>query len=57
MIEIWAFSVVATLEPYAEYGDSAESDDQDDEHDDPAVVGTPPFWGGQKSAIGPGVWM
>ena len=51
MIEIWPFSVIATLEPYAEYGDGAESNDQDDEHDDPAVVSTPPFRGGFLSAI------
>lgn len=46
MVEIRPFSVVATLEPYAEYSDSAESNDQHDKHNDPAVVGTPPFRGG-----------
>lgn len=45
MIEIGPFSVIATLEPYAEYADGGESDGQHDDHNDPAVVGTPPFPG------------
>lgn len=55
MVEIRPFSVVATLEPYAEYSNGAESNDQHDKHDDPAVVSTPPFRGAILSAIGSGV--
>lgn len=49
-VEIGAFSFVTTFQPDAENGENGEADYQDDQHDDPLIVGAPPrfvFLGGR----------